>query len=89
MDPSNVESSQYCIVCGRRSTQVMGKYAKDVCEDIAILALEVFSIPAMSAPIERIFSQAGLASSKHRNRTSFDLLNSPLVVYCNVYSKNL
>uniref|UniRef100_A0A915D5T6 Uncharacterized protein n=1 Tax=Ditylenchus dipsaci TaxID=166011 RepID=A0A915D5T6_9BILA len=33
MDPSNVESSQYYIVCGRRSTQVMGKYAKDGCEE--------------------------------------------------------
>uniref|UniRef100_A0A915DPT2 HAT C-terminal dimerisation domain-containing protein n=1 Tax=Ditylenchus dipsaci TaxID=166011 RepID=A0A915DPT2_9BILA len=34
---------------------------------IAILALEVLSIPATSAPIERIFSQAGMATATHRN----------------------
>uniref|UniRef100_A0A915CSF1 HAT C-terminal dimerisation domain-containing protein n=1 Tax=Ditylenchus dipsaci TaxID=166011 RepID=A0A915CSF1_9BILA len=52
---------------------------------IAIFALEVLTIPATSAPIERIFSQAGLATTAHRNKTSFDLLNSQLVVYCNSF----
>uniref|UniRef100_A0A915DYZ3 HAT C-terminal dimerisation domain-containing protein n=1 Tax=Ditylenchus dipsaci TaxID=166011 RepID=A0A915DYZ3_9BILA len=48
---------------------------------IAVLAMEVLSVPATSAPIERIFSQAGLATSKHRNRTEHELLNAQIVVY--------
>uniref|UniRef100_A0A915DKQ3 HAT C-terminal dimerisation domain-containing protein n=1 Tax=Ditylenchus dipsaci TaxID=166011 RepID=A0A915DKQ3_9BILA len=50
---------------------------------LAVLALEVLSVPATSAPVERIFSQAGLATRSHRNRTEFSLLNSQLLVYCN------
>uniref|UniRef100_A0A915DWV9 HAT C-terminal dimerisation domain-containing protein n=2 Tax=Ditylenchus dipsaci TaxID=166011 RepID=A0A915DWV9_9BILA len=53
-------------------------------KQIATPALEVLSIPATSAPIERVFSQAGLATARHRNRTSFELLNSQLVFYCNI-----
>uniref|UniRef100_A0A915E6M4 HAT C-terminal dimerisation domain-containing protein n=1 Tax=Ditylenchus dipsaci TaxID=166011 RepID=A0A915E6M4_9BILA len=67
---------QYCIVCGVDPLKLWANMLKTDAKNIAILALEVLSIPATSAPIERIFSQAGLASSKHRNRTSFDLLNS-------------
>uniref|UniRef100_A0A915ES43 HAT C-terminal dimerisation domain-containing protein n=1 Tax=Ditylenchus dipsaci TaxID=166011 RepID=A0A915ES43_9BILA len=52
---------------------------------IAVFAIKVLAIPATSALIERIFSQAGLATTKHRNRTAFELLNSQLVVYCNLY----
>uniref|UniRef100_A0A915EU67 HAT C-terminal dimerisation domain-containing protein n=1 Tax=Ditylenchus dipsaci TaxID=166011 RepID=A0A915EU67_9BILA len=50
---------------------------------MAILALEILTVPATSAPIERIFSHAGLASNGNRNRTNFNLLNAQLVVYCN------
>uniref|UniRef100_A0A915DQW7 BED-type domain-containing protein n=2 Tax=Ditylenchus dipsaci TaxID=166011 RepID=A0A915DQW7_9BILA len=54
-------------------------------KQIAIFAIDVLSIPATSAPIERVFSQAGLACAKHRNRTSFNLLNAQLIVYCNMF----
>uniref|UniRef100_A0A915DPU2 HAT C-terminal dimerisation domain-containing protein n=1 Tax=Ditylenchus dipsaci TaxID=166011 RepID=A0A915DPU2_9BILA len=50
---------------------------------IAVLAIEVISIPVTSAPVERIFSQAGMATATHRNKASFELLNAQLVVYCN------
>uniref|UniRef100_A0A915CX19 HAT C-terminal dimerisation domain-containing protein n=1 Tax=Ditylenchus dipsaci TaxID=166011 RepID=A0A915CX19_9BILA len=53
------------------------------CSTLAILALEVLSVPATSAPIERIFSQAGIATKGYRNKTKFQLLNAQLVVYCN------
>uniref|UniRef100_A0A915DJT9 HAT C-terminal dimerisation domain-containing protein n=1 Tax=Ditylenchus dipsaci TaxID=166011 RepID=A0A915DJT9_9BILA len=56
---------------------------------IAMLAMEVLAIPATSASIERIFSQAGLATSKQRNRTEFELLNSQIFVYCNLYVDDL
>uniref|UniRef100_A0A915D149 HAT C-terminal dimerisation domain-containing protein n=1 Tax=Ditylenchus dipsaci TaxID=166011 RepID=A0A915D149_9BILA len=38
---------------------------------LAVLAFEVLNVPATSAPVERIFSQAGLATRSHRNRTEF------------------
>uniref|UniRef100_A0A915DUI1 HAT C-terminal dimerisation domain-containing protein n=1 Tax=Ditylenchus dipsaci TaxID=166011 RepID=A0A915DUI1_9BILA len=56
---------------------------------IAMLAMEVLAIPATSAPIEKVFSQAGMANCKHRNRTEFELLNLQLIVYCNLYVDDL
>uniref|UniRef100_A0A915DUX1 HAT C-terminal dimerisation domain-containing protein n=1 Tax=Ditylenchus dipsaci TaxID=166011 RepID=A0A915DUX1_9BILA len=50
---------------------------------LAVLALQVLIVPATSAPIERIFSQAGLATRGLRNRTNVSLLNSQLIIYCN------
>uniref|UniRef100_A0A915D0D7 Uncharacterized protein n=1 Tax=Ditylenchus dipsaci TaxID=166011 RepID=A0A915D0D7_9BILA len=44
-------------------------------KQIASPALEVLSIAATIALIQRVFSQAGLATARHRNRTSFELLN--------------
>lgn len=52
-------------------------------KELKNLALTFFSIPATSAPIERIYSQAGIATQKHRNKTKIELLNSQLMVYTN------
>uniref|UniRef100_A0A915DCL8 HAT C-terminal dimerisation domain-containing protein n=1 Tax=Ditylenchus dipsaci TaxID=166011 RepID=A0A915DCL8_9BILA len=52
-------------------------------QPVAKLALEVLSVSISSAPVERIFSQAGLATARHRNRTKLDLLNSQLFIRCN------
>uniref|UniRef100_A0A915DHJ0 Trimethylguanosine synthase n=1 Tax=Ditylenchus dipsaci TaxID=166011 RepID=A0A915DHJ0_9BILA len=43
---------------------------------LATLAMEILAIPTTSAPIERVFSQADLATSRHRSRTEILLLNS-------------
>ena len=47
------------------------------------LAFKIMAIPATSAPIERVFSQAGLATARHRSNTKIDLLNDQLIVYIN------
>uniref|UniRef100_A0A915DGU0 HAT C-terminal dimerisation domain-containing protein n=1 Tax=Ditylenchus dipsaci TaxID=166011 RepID=A0A915DGU0_9BILA len=56
---------------------------------VAVLALKVLSVPATSAPIERVFSLAGLATRNQRNRTMIDLLNAQLIVYCNQLDENI
>uniref|UniRef100_A0A915DLQ0 HAT C-terminal dimerisation domain-containing protein n=1 Tax=Ditylenchus dipsaci TaxID=166011 RepID=A0A915DLQ0_9BILA len=56
---------------------------------INTVALEVLFIPVTSAPIERVFSQAALATACHRNKTSFELSHHHLVVYCNLYLENV
>uniref|UniRef100_A0A915EBR1 Transposase n=1 Tax=Ditylenchus dipsaci TaxID=166011 RepID=A0A915EBR1_9BILA len=38
-----------------------------------------------NTPVERVFSQRGLAVSRHQNRTSFQLLDSQLLVYLSSY----
>lgn len=57
---------------------------KEEWQPLKQLAFKIFSVPATSAPIERVFSQAGLATQKHRNRTKFDLLNAQLMNYLNL-----
>lgn len=47
------------------------------------VAWDVFSVPATSAPIERVFSHAGIASSGRRSRINADLLNAELQMRLN------
>jgi hypothetical protein len=49
------------------------------------LAFKILAIPASSAPVVRVFSQAGLATSRHRCNTKPDLLNDQLITYINTY----
>uniref|UniRef100_A0A915E6S4 HAT C-terminal dimerisation domain-containing protein n=1 Tax=Ditylenchus dipsaci TaxID=166011 RepID=A0A915E6S4_9BILA len=51
--------------------------------DIAKLALSAFTVPASSSPIERVFSWAGMASNKLRNRVKRKTLNAQLFVDLN------
>uniref|UniRef100_A0A915DXU0 HAT C-terminal dimerisation domain-containing protein n=1 Tax=Ditylenchus dipsaci TaxID=166011 RepID=A0A915DXU0_9BILA len=44
---------------------------------LAVSALQVLSVPATSALIERIFSQAGLATRGLRNQTNYDYEYEP------------
>uniref|UniRef100_A0A915CQC0 HAT C-terminal dimerisation domain-containing protein n=1 Tax=Ditylenchus dipsaci TaxID=166011 RepID=A0A915CQC0_9BILA len=48
---------------------------------LATLAMDILAITATSAPIERVFSQARLATSRHRSRTEILLLNSQLSLF--------
>uniref|UniRef100_A0A915ELP6 HAT C-terminal dimerisation domain-containing protein n=2 Tax=Ditylenchus dipsaci TaxID=166011 RepID=A0A915ELP6_9BILA len=54
-------------------------------KDIAKLALEILAITGTNTPVERVFSQCGLATARHRNRTNCQLLDSQLIVYLNSY----
>jgi hypothetical protein len=47
------------------------------------LALDVFSVTATSAPIERVFSHAGIATHGRRNRLEADSLNAELIMKMN------
>uniref|UniRef100_A0A915CVS2 HAT C-terminal dimerisation domain-containing protein n=1 Tax=Ditylenchus dipsaci TaxID=166011 RepID=A0A915CVS2_9BILA len=73
------EKHESCPECSSPGMDALKYWANMIntvgCQAIAVLALEVLSIPATSAPMERVFSQAGLATARHRNRTSFELLN--------------
>jgi hAT family C-terminal dimerisation region len=50
---------------------------------IKTLAFEIFSVPASSAPIERIFSHASFATARHRSNTKTKHLNNQLMIYLN------
>uniref|UniRef100_A0A915D706 Transposase n=1 Tax=Ditylenchus dipsaci TaxID=166011 RepID=A0A915D706_9BILA len=54
-------------------------------KDIAKLALKILAITGTNTPVVRVFSQCGLATERHRNRTDFQLLDSQLFVYLNSY----
>uniref|UniRef100_A0A915ENH5 HAT C-terminal dimerisation domain-containing protein n=1 Tax=Ditylenchus dipsaci TaxID=166011 RepID=A0A915ENH5_9BILA len=61
------------------ATNYWCSYLSSDCHQLAVFALEILSVPATSAPVERIFLQAGLATRSLRNRTEFSLLNSQLI----------
>lgn len=44
----------------------------------------LFSIPATSAPVERIFSQGGIIMRPHRARMSDELLETLMMLRCNI-----
>ena len=45
---------------------------------LTMFALEVLSVPATSAPVERVLSKAGLMTRLHRNRAKLPLMNDGL-----------
>ena len=47
------------------------------------LAKKVLSVPASSAPIERVFSQSGLIMRPHRSQLSDQLLSDLILLKCN------
>jgi hypothetical protein len=48
------------------------------------LALRVFSVPATSAPVERVFSRSGLLMRPHRSRLSKKMLSTLTMIKCNL-----
>ncbi|XP_056140908.1 uncharacterized protein LOC130116856 isoform X1 [Lampris incognitus] len=50
------------------------------------IATQVFSIPASSAPIERVFSHGGILMRPHRARLSSSMLSDLMFLKCNVYA---
>uniref|UniRef100_A0A915E9Q2 HAT C-terminal dimerisation domain-containing protein n=1 Tax=Ditylenchus dipsaci TaxID=166011 RepID=A0A915E9Q2_9BILA len=63
----------------------IAKFQRIGWKDIAKLALEILAITGTNTPVERVFSQCGLATARHRNRTNCQLLDSQLIVYLNSY----
>ena len=49
------------------------------------LAFKILPVSGTGAPIERIFSLAGLITFGQRNQTKTDLLSAKLLVYVNDY----
>ena len=47
------------------------------------LALRVLSVPASSAPVERVFSRGGLIMRPHRARLGHKMLESLIFLKCN------
>uniref|UniRef100_A0A915ENK8 HAT C-terminal dimerisation domain-containing protein n=1 Tax=Ditylenchus dipsaci TaxID=166011 RepID=A0A915ENK8_9BILA len=58
-------------------------------KSLAIMALEILTVPATSAPIERVISSAGLATRGQRNKTEFELLDAQLVVNSNSWMQHM
>jgi hypothetical protein len=50
---------------------------------LTTLAFDLFSVTATSAPIERIFSHAGIATFGRRNRLEAKSLNAELLMKLN------
>ncbi|KAJ4942162.1 hypothetical protein JOQ06_012030 [Pogonophryne albipinna] len=48
-------------------------------------SLSVFSIPASSAPIERVFSHGGIFMRPHRARLSCSMLSNLMLLKCNMH----
>lgn len=51
--------------------------------DLRPLFCKIFSVPASSAPVERIFSQSGLIMRPHRAKMSDALLEALVFLKCN------
>ena len=49
---------------------------------------QILTVPCFSAPVERIFSYAGLATADRKNRTSPKLLEYKLFVHLNAKFMN-
>jgi len=67
------------------------EYQLDVIRDYPLLQPlfeRLFSVPASSAPVERVFSQSGLIMSARRARMSDALLESLVFLKCNADVKN-
>lgn len=47
------------------------------------LAWKVLSVPASSAPVERVFSRGGIIMRPHRTRLSAEVLSSLMFLKCN------
>uniref|UniRef100_A0A915DMK1 HAT C-terminal dimerisation domain-containing protein n=1 Tax=Ditylenchus dipsaci TaxID=166011 RepID=A0A915DMK1_9BILA len=89
MGPTSFTQSKGGVVSWNGSSQILASLMNTESRPIAVLAMEVLSVPARSAPIERIFSQSGVATSKHRNRTEHELLNAQIVVYSYCHAEDL
>uniref|UniRef100_A0A915CSI5 HAT C-terminal dimerisation domain-containing protein n=1 Tax=Ditylenchus dipsaci TaxID=166011 RepID=A0A915CSI5_9BILA len=67
----------------RACISIASMLRSEVETEVAKLALSAFTVPASSSPIERVFSWAGMASNKLRNRVKRKTLNAQLFVDLN------
>lgn len=58
-------------------------YNKDKYPHLHELALKVLSVPASSAPVERVFSAVGLLMRPHRASLGSKMLTSLIFLKCN------
>lgn len=59
------------------------KDQENVYPNLTLLAREIFAIPATSAPVERLFSQASIAISGRRIRLSGEQLEKEIMLKTN------